>query len=552
MTQFPPLPNYSEEQKTESNKNFYNEYILGNQINKKDIKKLGELLEKASNFLLINPDRQNDVTEVFLWNSIDSLIKAKISPKLYSDVYNKITSTKAPSFKYIFGENDNWGQKAMKIYGNVNLNTLNNAAARLPFLKALHSCLETGGLPTNYETRDPFFHKKYNVRISPMGILDKYEFFLNEKALKSIIKAHIHQKPMPFKGKYIPYDYSREIEITSTLLKEDEVSLFLSKNGVNVLEKKNWRKYNSDDFFKYCDKEPNILYDYPDFHPLKPTPKEESFLDSLNLVNLDKLLIGSSLGNENFNNRQIIKRPNNTKKEVPVGTYRAIIIGIDEYKLLQNLKYPISDAKKIKELLELKYGFVGTLFLENPTRNEIIDAFDILEEELKTGDNLLIFYAGHGYRDANKGYWMPKDAHSKRRSNWIENSTILTYFERLDKCQHILLIDDSCFSGSWLETRKPNINTLNKTHSVLYQAKSRIVLTSGAKNEEVLDKSEFFAQIFKELKENDNDSFDIVSSFGLIQSKVIAINPNQKPQCGKLPSKSDEGGSLILYKKKNH
>ncbi len=546
MIQFPPLSDYSTKEKIESYKTFYQEYILGRQIAKKDIKELGLLIENASNFLLKNPQRLYDANESTNWNAINIKIK-KISPKLYSEVYSKIVSSNSPALNYV-DNNDGFWKIVGKVMVNSDITKLNNAETRIPFLQALHSCLEVSGLHKLIEDREPSHHKTYNVRVSPIGILNEYAFFLNQNALKEIIFAYKHDKSIPFKGKKIRYDERREIEITSTLLKEDEVPLFLEKEGVFLMKKKKWRNYHCEDFFNKCEKEPNLLYDYPNFHPSKPIQKEETVLDNMRLPNLSEFLKSTNVKY----NRQVVNRLDNTKKKVPIGAYRTLIIGVSEYKLLRNLNYPVSDANKFRGLLESEYGFLDTLFLENPTRSEIIDAFDILEEELKTGDNLLIFYAGHGYRDANKGYWMPKDAHSKRRSNWIENSTILTYFERLDKCQHILLIDDSCFSGSWLETRKPNINTLNKTHSVLYQAKSRIVLTSGAKNEEVLDKSEFFAQIFKELKDNDSDSFDIVSRFGLIQNKVIAINPNQKPQCGKLPSKSDEGGSLILYKKKNH
>ena len=67
-------------------------------------------------------------------------------------------------------------------------------------------------------------------------------------------------------------------------------------------------------------------------------------------------------------------------------------------------------------------------------------------------DNLLIYYAGHGEldNDEERGYWLPIDADTTKRSKWINNSYILDNI-KATKAKHVLLISDSCFSGSLLQ-----------------------------------------------------------------------------------------------------
>lgn len=553
MTHFSPSLNSTDEEKIDSFKNFYKEYIFDEKILKADIEKLADLIDKATYYLSKNPERLNDTNEILNWNSIDRLVRNQFSSKIYTKVYAKILSKNIPKYHYPVDKGDGFLKIIGKTFGNADLKLLNNAAVRLPFLKALHYCLKVEGLHDNIKKRDLQEYKKYHVRLKPIGISDEYAFFLNENALKEIIKAHKGKRQIPFNGRYVPYHPDRKIKISSSILKEDEVTLFLLKNGVYLYNKKKWWKSHSKDFFKLCKQEPNIEYDYPNFHPEKIIPSENTVQIDSTLFNFDNLLKGTStlpyIDIEPNINRDVIKRTDEKTKVIPVGKYKALIIGVSDYKDLRPLKYPVSDAEKLKELLETKYGFSDTIFLKNPTKNDIIDAFDDLETGLNKGDNLLIFYAGHSYREMNRGYWMPKDAYPNRRRNWIENSIIFTYFERLEKCQHILLIDDSCFSGSWLETRKTNfINGLNKANTILYQSKSRTVFTSGAKNEEVMDKSEFFKQVYNALNENNLPSFNLSSKFYEIQKKVILDTSFQKPQYGKLPDKFDDDGQFIFYK----
>lgn len=151
------------------------------------------------------------------------------------------------------------------------------------------------------------------------------------------------------------------------------------------------------------------------------------------------------------------KPTNQMVKESPIPVrpiYRALIIGVSNYEhngpRLPNLDEPVNDAKKVQEVLTKKYSFdkENITFLKNPTREDIINSLDKLANVSNEKDNVLIFYAGHGFYDEGKGfgYWLPADAKTESRSRWIANSTIKDYIGAI-KSKHTLLLADACFGA---------------------------------------------------------------------------------------------------------
>jgi Caspase domain len=81
----------------------------------------------------------------------------------------------------------------------------------------------------------------------------------------------------------------------------------------------------------------------------------------------------------------------------------ALIIGINKYKsaLVKDLEGSIADAEAVKTYLQDSLGVppsrIKTLFNEHATRDGIIQALRALNNaNIKEGDPILIFYAGHG------------------------------------------------------------------------------------------------------------------------------------------------------------
>ena len=104
------------------------------------------------------------------------------------------------------------------------------------------------------------------------------------------------------------------------------------------------------------------------------------------------------------------------------------MIGANAHKHLPKLKTAIKDARSIAAKLETLYGFKVRLLLD-PTRDDIIDAFDDYWETLEFQDNLLIYYTGHGWLDesTDRGYWLPVDAKKGRGRNAGPTQTSQTH-----------------------------------------------------------------------------------------------------------------------------
>ncbi|MEO1652235.1 MAG: caspase family protein [Bacteroidota bacterium] len=231
--------------------------------------------------------------------------------------------------------------------------------------------------------------------------------------------------------------------------------------------------------------------------------------------------------------------------------YYALIIGVSNYpdQGIANLDKAALDAKKLHKLLGDQYAFPkqNMTLLLNPGRNQIIDAFEGMQNRVSAKDNLLIFYAGHGYWDenANTGYWLPTNAQETSKANWVRNSTISDYVKSI-KARHVLLVADACFSGSIFKARAAFSNA-PKSITRVYKRPSRKAMTSGML-EEVPDASFFFDYFYKRLVENPEPFLAADVLFNEVKQNVIS-NIHIVPQYGVVFGAGDEGGEFIFVRK---
>jgi len=266
-------------------------------------------------------------------------------------------------------------------------------------------------------------------------------------------------------------------------------------------------------------------------------------------------IIASELSNnpsvttQNDNNQKTSINNNSIHISWPsIGKYYALIIAIDDYHHINKLSQPINDATRLQQVLTSSYNFKpeNVFFLKNPTRSEIIDKMDDLVTIIKESDNLLMFYAGHGYWDAARetGYWLPVNAKTTSTANWLRNTTIQEYLGDI-KSKHTLLIADACFGGGIFKTRKAFYDAPSAINQI-YELTSRKAITSGMLNE-VPDKSVFIEYLIKRLEQNDQK---YTSSLQLFTSFRIAVmnNSDNVPQYGTIQKTGDEGGDFIFIK----
>lgn len=243
-------------------------------------------------------------------------------------------------------------------------------------------------------------------------------------------------------------------------------------------------------------------------------------------------------------------------------TYRALIIGNNDYRdpsaLWKPLKRAVSDARAMEELLVTHYGFTDVQRLENASRRQLLHALRDLTKRVNAEDNVLIYYAGHGFLDeyTNKGYWVPVDAEGIDHATFVRNSTIRDELSVLsDKAKHTLLISDSCFSGTLLKRGNRGIKAYERTpdyFKAVNNKKSVQIITAGGV--EYVDddyRSSGHSPFTYFLKsELENNPKAILTTTELSEKIQLAVSNNveQKPQAGVLQGAGDELGEFLFIK----
>jgi|TARA_Y100000031_G_scaffold144666_2_gene176426 hypothetical protein len=238
-------------------------------------------------------------------------------------------------------------------------------------------------------------------------------------------------------------------------------------------------------------------------------------------------------------------------KGVDFGQYHALVIGINKYKHLPKLETAVRDAKAVAQVLEKDYGFKVRL-LVNPDRQGIIDSLDEFRESLGGKDNLLIYYAGHGWldEDADRGYWLPSDAQSNRRSRWVSNATITDTLRTL-QAKHVMVVADSCYSGTL--TRSANIGLrAGDYYKRMAKKWARVAMVSGGL-EPVADKGggghSPFAKAFIEALNNNDSVIDGTQLYSNLRRPVM-VAADQTPQYSDVRNAGHDGGDFMFVKKK--
>jgi hypothetical protein len=241
------------------------------------------------------------------------------------------------------------------------------------------------------------------------------------------------------------------------------------------------------------------------------------------------------------------------------GTYRALIIGNDDYRATspwKPLKTAVTGARALHDLLRDQYGFSDVELLENATRRDILIALQNLARRVTANDSVVMYYAGHGYLniETQKGYWVPVDAKNTDHTTFLRNSTIRDELGIIaSRAKHTLLISDSCFSGTLLRSASRGISTETGTemyYRKVADKKSIQILTAGGV--EYVDDdysasghSPFTYFLINELKNNPRPLLT-ASELSTSVEKAVGNNVDQVPLSGVLQGAGDEMGEFIF------
>ena len=233
------------------------------------------------------------------------------------------------------------------------------------------------------------------------------------------------------------------------------------------------------------------------------------------------------------------------------GNYHALLIAVEDYTdpSVTKLDNPVKDALQLQKTLTTAYHFEpqNVKLLKNPSKKEVFTELARLRTVVKETDNLLVFYAGHGYwdKDMEKGYWLPTDAERDLPTNWIANEDVTGYMRAI-KSKHTLLISDACFSGGIFKTREAF--TGQRAVEEVHKMSSRKAITSGNLTL-VPDKSVFIQYLVKKLEENKEKFLTEEQLFSQFKTAVMNNSPGQIPQFGTIINTGDEGGNFIFIRK---
>jgi ankyrin repeat protein/uncharacterized caspase-like protein len=261
-------------------------------------------------------------------------------------------------------------------------------------------------------------------------------------------------------------------------------------------------------------------------------------------------LMGSKSTSNNVESKE--PDPPNLSYNIDFGQYFALVIGNNNYTHLPQLKTAQNDAKEVAEILKDQYGFKVNLIMD-AKRSDILLALNNLRWNLTNHDNLLIYYAGHGWLDkeADEGYWLPVDAQKNNMIAWVSNSSITASLRAL-KAKHVLIVADSCYSGKLAR----GVHIVDKSPgylSRLSRKRARCVISSGGL-EPVADSggdglhSVFATAFLNALKEN-NDILDGADLFNKLRRPVM-LNSDQTPEYSDIRKAGHEGGEFLFIRKK--
>lgn len=197
----------------------------------------------------------------------------------------------------------------------------------------------------------------------------------------------------------------------------------------------------------------------------------------------------------------------------------ALLIGISEYKddRIPDLEGPRNDVSSMVEVLEAKWAFdtrnIITLLDENATESNILAALESMYENSAPGDDLLVYYSGHGTSamDVSLGgkLHLPDGSGALISSDFDPDKHVARYynnqpiaadddgllvgryelkplFEKLNRDRTLLVIFDACFSGN--AVRGVNDQYVPKVKRLVSFADIGNWLSGKSKNKNAVDR----------------------------------------------------------------
>ncbi|MFY0598961.1 MAG: caspase family protein [Cyclobacteriaceae bacterium] len=216
--------------------------------------------------------------------------------------------------------------------------------------------------------------------------------------------------------------------------------------------------------------------------------KEMHLLDGENVISL---AVTNAEGGTVVDYRNVLKGLDAISKAIDINRKDyALFIGTDKYDNWGDLVNPVYDVETISEVLKDNFNF-ETEVLANPEQEDfLVKIKEYSQKKYKPQDQLLIFIAGHGQFDETfgEGYIVTKGSlqNDEAKTTYIPHSVLRNIINNIP-CDHILLVMDVCFSGTFdpviARSRSAIYEDLDDAELLVRKLskKTRRYLTSGGK-----------------------------------------------------------------------
>jgi metacaspase-1 len=145
----------------------------------------------------------------------------------------------------------------------------------------------------------------------------------------------------------------------------------------------------------------------------------------------------------------------------------ALLVGINDYKSINDLNGCVNDVTNIRNILKTFFGYtnddIRVLTDERATKKNILFRLENMVKKAKTGDHLVFHYSGHGSQIRDRDNDELKDHMDELicpyNMNWddgyITDDMLRVILDQLPEGVKMEIILDSCHSGTG--TREPAI-----------------------------------------------------------------------------------------------
>lgn len=162
----------------------------------------------------------------------------------------------------------------------------------------------------------------------------------------------------------------------------------------------------------------------------------------------------------------------------------AILLGVNTYDALEDLRSPRADLRALEQVLQANGHFDRVLVLDDPTRNEAMEALEATLGEGDPKDLLFVSFSGHGVKDTRGRLHLAfRDTRHKRFETTAISAEVLKRMIADSRMRSKVLLLDCCYGGAFADgfaTRSGDDEHIDFERELSDGAGTYVIAASGA------------------------------------------------------------------------